>query len=98
MRRLAASSPSTLPSATRVLSALPRGDVLVVDFSGDFVSGYPTGGAAAENLIIASIVYTATGSFPEIRAVQIFVEASTQFDLSQPISRQDLPDDLVAEK
>ena len=94
---------SPVPSGTVIRSARTRGDVLVVDVSEAFASGYPAGGAAAENLVLGAIVFTITRSFPEIRGVQIFIEGqpadvSSQYDLSTPLTVDDLPNDLVAEE
>ena len=103
LTRLAESTDSPIPRGTTIRSARTRGDVLVIDFSTRFASGYPTGGAAAENLILGAIVFSVTRSYPEIRAVQILVDGapadvSTQYDLSGPISVDDLPGDLVGEE
>ena len=101
VRLLAASPGSPLPQGTTVRSAEVDGHVLTVNFSRQFKTGYPSGGAAAENLILGSIVFSVTGSFPEINAIMITVDGvtpdlPTQYDLSSPIRPADLPADLLA--
>jgi Sporulation and spore germination len=101
LRLLATSADSPLPHGTTVRSAHADGDVLTVDFSRKFKTGYPSGGAAAENLILGSIVFSVTGSFPEINGVTITIDGVTpdlltQYDLASPIRPTDLPADLLA--
>ena len=74
---------------------------MTVDFSRSFKTGYPSGGAAAEDLILGSIVFSVAGSFPEISGVTITIDGvtpdlPTQYDLASPIRRADLPGDLLA--
>ncbi|MEW6583365.1 MAG: GerMN domain-containing protein, partial [Actinomycetota bacterium] len=84
-----------LPAGTRILAADVSGGVATVDLSREFADAYPSGGAAAEFRALAPLVYTATG-VDGVDAVRILVEGAapdvpTQFDLSGPIARRDLP-------
>jgi Sporulation and spore germination len=103
LARVFAHPDSPVPQGTVLRSARTRGDVLVVDVSTAFAAGYPTGGAAADNLVLGAIVFTITRSFPEIRGVQMLVEGqlpdvSSQYDLSAPLTADDLPTGLLAEE
>ena len=84
-----------LPAGTRVLAASADGGVATVDLSREFSAGYPSGGSAAEFRALGPLVYTAT-AVPGVTRVRITVEGATpdvmtQFDLSQPLARRDLP-------
>lgn len=85
-----------LPAGTRVLSASSDGDLATVDLSAEFESGYPPGGAAAENAVTGALVRTAAAASGASR-VLVRVEgrtpapAGSQFDFSEPIAVGDLP-------
>lgn len=85
-----------LPPGTRVLGAAVADDVAGVDLSGEFESGYPPGGAAAELAVVGPLVRTAAGASGASR-VRVLVEgrvpapAGSQFDFSEPLSPGDLP-------
>jgi germination protein M len=64
---------ATIPPSVRVLGAYIYDKTAYVDFSKEIVEDF-TGGTAAEYMLIASIVQTICGSFPEVMAVQILVE------------------------
>jgi spore germination protein GerM len=100
MDALAAGPPGSsldpgLPEGTRVLGATASGGVATVDLSKEFSDGYPAGGSAAEFRALAPLVYTAT-AVEGVDSVRITVDGATpvvmtQFDLSQPLTRRDLP-------
>ena len=85
-----------LPAGTTVVGVTRSGATATVDLSARFASAYPQG-SAAEIATLAPIVYTAT-AVPGVSSVRITVGGSTpdlvgsQFDLSQPLRRGDLPD------
>lgn len=89
-----------LPRGASLLGVEVAGGTATADFSAPFVTGYPSGGAAAELAVLAPIVYTATG-VSGVRAVRITVGGRTprpvgsQIDLSRPLSRADLPVTVV---
>jgi spore germination protein GerM len=86
-----------LPPGTRVLGAGAAGGVATVDLSGEFETGYPAGGSAAELAVLAPLVRTAAEAAGAER-VRILVEGRApapdggQLDLSEPLS----PDDVAA--
>ena len=90
-----------LPAGTRVLSAELDGTVARVDLSGEFESGYPSGGAAAELATVGPIVHTAA-EIPGVESVAITVEGrvpmptGTQLDFSAPLTPEDVPLDHPA--
>jgi spore germination protein GerM len=90
-----------VPEGARLVSASREGTRAVLDWSPGFETGYPSGGAAAETAVIGPIVATAT-AVPGVREVLLTVEGRApqtlggQFDLSDPLTRADLPSDLLA--
>lgn len=87
---------SALPAGTRVLSTSVANGVAEVNFSSQFVSGYPSGGAAAELAIVAPVVHTATRA-AGVGRVRILVDGrppapvGSQIDFGRPLSVQDVP-------
>lgn len=88
---------AAVPAGTRILDLSRDGGVVTVDFSGEFESGYPSGGAAAEAAIVGAVVRTLAEA-GDATAVRILVEgrvpapAGSQYDWSQPFT----PDDTGA--
>ncbi len=86
-----------LPSGTTVVGTNISGGEATVNFSREFASGYPSGGAAAEAAVIAPIVFTAT-EIKGVERVRITVDGATpelagsQYDWSRPFTRGDFPD------
>lgn len=84
-----------LPAGARVLGTRVEGGVATVDLSGEFESGYPSGGSAAELAVVAPLVRTAAEAAGTGR-VRILVEgrapepAGGALDLSQPLSPEDV--------
>ena len=85
-----------LPTGTVIVGTDVRDAVASVNLSREFVSGYPSGGAAAEFAVVAALVYTATG-VKGVDRVQITVDGQTpaptgsQLDWSSTFSRDDFP-------
>lgn len=86
-----------LPPNTTVVGTNVSGADATINFSREFASGYPSGGAAAEAAVIAPIVFTAT-EIPGVQRVRITVDGATpelvgsQYDWSRPFTRGDFPD------
>ena len=68
---------SALPAGTRALAAFidPDDQSVVVDFSGELVTGHP-GGSAAETATLTSILRTVALNFPGTRSCVILVEGA----------------------
>lgn len=87
---------SALPAGTRVLSTGVANGAAQVNFSSQFVTGYPSGGSAAELAIVAPVVHTATRA-AGVGRVRILVDGrapapvGSQIDFSQPLSVRDVP-------
>lgn len=85
-----------LPEGTLVLGVRVDGDVVRVDLGGEFESGYPAGGAAAELAVVAPLVHTAARA-AGVDAVVVTVDGrvpapvGSQIDFSQPLTPRDLP-------
>lgn len=85
-----------LPEGTRVLGVRADGDVVRVDLSGEYESGYPAGGAAAELAVVAPLVHTAARA-AGVDAVVVTVDGrvpapvGSQIDFSQPLTPRDFP-------
>jgi spore germination protein GerM len=90
-----------LPEGTTVVGTNVQGGEALVNLSSAFVTGYPSGGAAAEFAVLAPLVYTAT-AINGIERVRITVDGQTpapagsQFDWSGTLSRADFPDVAAA--
>ena len=94
-------------SGSALLPALPQGTSVVgtdvsdgqalVNLSGEFAQGYPSGGAAAEFAVLAALVYTAT-AVDGVERVRVTVDGQTpapagsQYDWTGTFSRSDFPD------
>jgi len=80
-----------MPKNTKLQSIKIDKNVAYVDFSKEFIKNF-TGGSTGEIMLVGSIVDTLT-EYPEIKAVQIFVDGkeidslSGHMDLSTPIQR-----------
>ena len=99
------------PSGSGRQPALPQGTAIVgtdvqdgqalVNLSGEFSTGYPSGGAAAEFAVLAPLVYTAT-AVDGVERVRITVDGQTpapvgsQYDWTSTFSRADFPDAVAA--
>ncbi len=99
------------PSGSGRQPALPQGTAIVgtdvqdgqalVNLSGEFGTGYPSGGAAAEFAVLAPLVYTAT-AVDGVERVRITVDGQTpapvgsQYDWTSTFSRADFPDAVAA--
>lgn len=89
-----------LPTGTVVVGTDVRDGVASVNLSQEFVSGYPSGGAAAEFAVVAALVYTATG-VKGVDSVRITVDGQTpaptgsQLDWSGTFSRKDFPAEVA---
>ena len=87
------------PAGSSVLGTDLEGDIVVVEVDEAFVAGYPSG-SAAELATIAPIVYTST-ELPGVGAVRLesggvpLSPPTAQLDLSVPLSRGDLPVELI---
>lgn len=68
---------SAMPAGTRALAAFidPDDQSVVVDFSGELVTGHP-GGSAAESATLTSILRTVALNFPGTRSCVILVEGA----------------------
>lgn len=68
---------STIPEGTDLLDVFFDSETFTVylDFSADLVASHP-GGSAAEYYTVSAIVRTVSENFPEVQAVQFFVEGS----------------------
>ena len=77
-----------------------RGGEALVNLSGEFSQGYPSGGAAAEFAVLAPLVYTAT-AIHGVERVRITVDGQTpapagsQYDWTGAFTRADFPDVLA---
>ncbi|MEQ8835124.1 MAG: GerMN domain-containing protein [Miltoncostaeaceae bacterium] len=84
-----------LPTGTRILGVEVADEVVRVDLSAEFESGYPPGGAAAEQAVLGPLVRTATAA-AGVPAALITVDGrvpqpvGTQFDLSLPLTPGDV--------
>lgn len=82
---------SAMPKGTRALAAFidPDDQSVVVDFSGELVTGHP-GGSAAETATLTSILRTVGLNFPGTRSCVILVEGAQvetlagHLDLARP--------------
>jgi spore germination protein GerM len=89
-----------LPEGARAVSAEVAGSIALVDMNAAFADGFPGGGAQAQTEALAPLVYTATG-IDGVTSLSITVEGDTPqitglaFDLTEPISRADLPISLA---
>lgn len=87
---------AAVPPGTRVLDAGVDDGVVTVDLSGEFETGYPPGGSAAELAIVAPLVHTAAEA-AGADAVLITVEGrvpapvGSQLDFREPLRPSDLP-------
>jgi len=87
------------PPGSSVLGTDLDGDIVVVEVDEAFLSGYPSG-SAAELATIAPIVYTST-ELPGVAAVRLesggvpLSPPTAQLDLSVPLTRGDLPVELI---
>jgi spore germination protein GerM len=99
---LAAATPPSgaiapFPRGTEVIGVSLKDDEARVDLTNAFVTGYPSGGAAAELAVLAPLIYTAT-EVPGITHVRFTVNGEapvlpgSQFDWAAPFSRDDVPD------
>jgi spore germination protein GerM len=85
-----------LPAGTTIVGTNVAGGEALVNLSGEFTRGYPSGGAAAEFAVLAPLVYTATGT-PGVSRVRFTVDgltpqpAGSQYDWSGAFSRADFP-------
>jgi spore germination protein GerM len=92
---------AALPAGTEIVGTNVAAGEALVNLSGQFVTGYPPGGAAAELAVVAPIVYTAT-EIEGVERVRITVDGQTpaptgtQFDFGNAFTRADFPDILVA--
>ncbi len=90
-----------LPKGTAVIGTNVRGGEALVNVSGEFIQGYPSGGAAAEFAVLAPLVYTAT-AIDGVERLRITVDGKTpapvgsQFDWARAFTRADFPDVLAA--
>lgn len=90
-----------LPKGTAVIGTNVRGGEALVNVSGEFIQGYPSGGAAAEFAVLAPLVYTAT-AIDGVERLRITVDGQTpapvgsQFDWARAFTRADFPDVLAA--
>ena len=85
-----------VPDGTRVLDVRVDGDVVRVDLSGEYESGYPAGGAAAELAVVAPLVHTAARAAGVDEVVvtvdgRVPAPVGSQIDFSQPLSPRDFP-------
>lgn len=84
-----------LPAGTRLLGVSLEGGRALVDLSGEFESGYPSGGSAAELGVVAPIVRTAL-EVEGVETVLITVEGrvpepvGAQFDFTEPLGPRDV--------
>jgi len=91
-----ARSMPALPVGTTIVGTNVAGGEALVNLSGEFTRGYPSGGAAAEFAVLAPLVYTATGT-PGVTRVRFTVDgltpqpAGSQYDWSGTFSRADFP-------
>lgn len=84
-----------LPAGTRVLGAEVADGVVRVDLSAEFESGYPPGGALAEQAVLGPLVRTATAAAGVPAALltvdgRVPAPVGTQFDLSLPLTPGDI--------
>lgn len=90
----------SLPTGTVIVGTDVRNGTATVNLSQEFVSGYPSGGAAAEFAVVAPLVYTATG-VSGVERVRITVDGQTpaptgsQLDWSGMFTRQDFPAEVA---
>lgn len=86
-----------LPPGTQIIGTDVQAGTALVNLSDEFVSGYPSGGAAAEFAVLAPLVYTAT-AVDGVEKVRITVQGQvpappgSQFDWGGTFSRADFPD------
>lgn len=86
---------AALPPGTRILGVDVADGVVRVDLSDEFESGYPAGGAAAEQAVLGPLVRTATAA-AGVPAALVTVRGrvpepvGTQFDLSLPLTPEDI--------
>lgn len=89
-----------LPAGTEVRDVSLADGTARVDLSSAFVTGYPSGGSAAELEVLAPIVYTLT-AVPGVSRVLITADGATPdlpgsaFGFGQPLTRADLPAELA---
>lgn len=85
-----------LPAGTTVRSAEQAGSVALVDLSREFADDFPGVGSADQIATLAPLVWTAT-EVAGVGEVLLTVEGAVpeipglQFDLSGPLTREDLP-------
>lgn len=90
-----------LPQGTAIVGTDVQDGQALVNLSGEFVQGYPSGGAAAEFAVLAALVYTAT-AVDGVERVRITVDGQTpapagsQYDWASAFSRADFPDVVAA--
>jgi spore germination protein GerM len=85
---------ATVPPSVRVRAVYVHDKTAFLDFSREIVDEF-VGGSAAEYILVASIVQTVCGNFPEVEAVRILVEGEELDTLGGHfrISRSLLPGD-----
>ena len=64
---------ATLPSSTRLRAVFVRQGIAYLDFSRELVKDF-SGGTAAEQILVGSLVQTVTSNFPEIEGIRILIE------------------------
>jgi spore germination protein GerM len=90
-----------VPPGTSLRSAERAGSVALVDLSREFVTGFPGAGSADQIAVLGPLVWTATG-IQGVSEVLLTAEGAVpeipglQFDLSAPLTREDLPADAGA--
>lgn len=92
---LAVAENGGLPSGTTLQGIVVAGKTATVELSGAFVTGYPSGGAAIETAMIASLARTV---FQETKTTGVLIRVNgkspdptgSQFDFTQPIMERDL--------
>ncbi len=90
-----------LPPGTAIVGTDVQGGLATVNLSGDFVQGYPSGGAAAELAVLGALVYTAT-TVDGVERVRVTVDGQTpapagsQYDWTSAFTRADFPDVTAA--
>jgi spore germination protein GerM len=83
-----------VPPAVKVRGVYIEGKTAYVDFSREIVDDFP-GGSAGEYLLVASVVQTVCGAFPDVQAVALLVggeEIDTiggHLDVSRPLYPRD---------